>query len=127
MNFLHETAVRNAAEPGYGDYANLDGVTEATTTPVMGGHTVGINMRRLKKLKNRLTPEQMQKRREKMHKSGTWRTNMDREHAATRGLMVEAFKSVGNRLNKVNHRLYYLTVASVIAYAALVGRVLGWW
>ena len=84
-------------------------------------------MHKLHKLRDRLTPEQEAARREQLHKAGTWREEMEVQHAQTRSITAQAFRTT--TANIVNLRRLFLIGAVVfgVLYIGLVGLALGMW
>ena len=78
-------------------------------------------------LKKRLTDRQQFRRRQKLMTHGTWRTDMERNHAKLQGAMVGGFQSFGREYLKHRWYTYALLIVHTAALVALAGVVLGWW
>ena len=80
---------------------------------------------RLKPLKDRLNPAQRMKRRVKMKETGTWRKDMQREHAITRGGVNSTARGIEMVFRK--HRLTrYLVYGLGLSQLVTLAKVLGY-
>lgn len=81
---------------------------------------------KMKKLKDRLTPRELERRRENMASKGSWRQEMELNAAKQFGLingLGQWLKSKDDKQRKINWA--HITHAAITV--ALVGRVMGWW
>ena len=78
-------------------------------------------------LKKRLTDRQQFRRRQKLMTHGTWRTDMERNHAKLQGAIVGGFQSFGREYLKHRQYTYTLIGVQMVALVALAGRIFGWW
>lgn len=79
-----------------------------------------------KPLKDRLNPHQRTKRRMRMAKTGTWRQNMEREHAKTRGNTHMALQGVEVTFRKARvtrWMAYGLAVTQLVTLARVFGLI----
>ncbi len=79
---------------------------------------------RLKKLKDRMTPRELERRRENMASKGTWRQEMELNSAKQFGLI----NGLGQWLHAKDakqRKINYALVAHALLTLALAGRVFG--
>ena len=81
----------------------------------------------LEPLSHRLNAHQQSTRREKMHRTGTWRHDMEVETAKTRGIAIQAFQRTQEQVRVMQRRMVVVAAWLNVALLALGGRVFGWW
>ena len=84
-------------------------------------------MHKLHKLKDRLTPEQESTRREQLHKAGTWREEMEEQHAQTRSITAQAFRTTTANITHLRRVFIIGAVVFGLLYIGLVGLMWGMW
>lgn len=107
------------------NYAALDGDTEYTTAT--GGHTLMVRNPKLDKLKDRLTPAQQFKRREKMMHKGQFRQETEKmlaQHTGALNAAFQGFKLIHLSGQRTRYAVYALALVEVANTAA---RYFGWW
>jgi len=81
---------------------------------------------RLKKLKKRLTPRELERRRENMASKGSWRGEMEVQAAKQFGL-INGLGQWLQKKDRVQARYNWLLLANTVVTLILASKILGWW